>query len=155
MTITQQHLDEQNWQKGMTAGLVAALAGGAAWAAVTYFTEMQIGWLAVGVGALVGIAVRTWGRGVEKRFGYLGAGLALGGVLLGNVLAVVAFASKELNIGFFQMLGQVDWGQVPGILKSWMSPMDFLFYGIALYEGYKFSFRQVEAAPQTATTPTA
>ena len=23
------------------------------------------------------------------------------------------------------------------------SPMDLLFYGIAVYEGYKFSFRQV------------
>lgn len=143
-TITQQHLDEQNWQKGMTAGLIAAIAGAAVWAAATYFTETQIGWLAIGVGALVGFAVRKCGQGVEKRFGFLGAGLALGGVLLGNIFAVIAFAAKQLGVGFFTMLGQFDWGRAPSILGSFMGPIDFLFYAIALYEGYKLSFRQIE-----------
>ena len=30
-------------------------------------------------------------------------------------------------------------------MKADFSPIDLLFYGIAIYEGYKFSFRQVEA----------
>jgi hypothetical protein len=29
------------------------------------------------------------------------------------------------------------------LMKATFSPIDLLFYGIAVYEGYRFSFRQV------------
>jgi hypothetical protein len=32
---------------------------------------------------------------------------------------------------------------VPEVMMDAFSPMDLLFYGIAIYEGYKFSFRQI------------
>lgn len=44
------------------------------------------------------------------------------------------------------------------LLKATMSPMDFVFYGIAVYEGYKFSFREItaeELAGLTKPTETA
>jgi hypothetical protein len=32
---------------------------------------------------------------------------------------------------------------VPELMLEAFSPMDLLFYGIAVYEGYKFFFRQI------------
>jgi len=66
---------QQNMPKAVIAGVVAAILGGLIWAAVTIITNFQIGWMAVGVGLLVGLAVRQ-GHGIEKRFGVVGAVLA-------------------------------------------------------------------------------
>ena len=35
---------------------------------------------------------------------------------------------------------------IPGALIAAFHPLDLLFYGIAVYEGYQFSFRRVGAA---------
>lgn len=43
------------------AGLAAGLVGAAAWAAIAWFTHFQIGWLAWGIGALVGFATLLGG----------------------------------------------------------------------------------------------
>jgi hypothetical protein len=137
---------EQNFNAAASAGMVAALTGAVIWAAITVATQYQIGWMAVGVGFLVGVAVRHFGRGIEPRFGYLGAGLALVGCLAGNFLSLVGFVSREQHLGFFALLGDVNWAAVPGAMASAANPMDLLFYGLALYEGYKFSFRQVTPA---------
>jgi hypothetical protein len=149
--ITSQLLAEQDWQKAVTAGMIAAVIGAALWAIITYITEMQIGFMAIGIGFLVGFAVQKYGKGVEKRFGILGAGLSLAGVLLGNLFAIIAFASHEFGVGFFQMLGAFDWGAAPSLITSTLGPIDLLFYGIALYEGYRFSFRPIPVTePQPA-----
>lgn len=53
------------------AGSLAAVVGAMLWAAVTVITNAQIGWMAIGVAALVGVVVRTLGRGLDKSFGRL------------------------------------------------------------------------------------
>jgi len=60
---------EQNLVLAALAGGVAALLGACIWAAVTVTTNYQIGWMAVGVGFLVGYAVRSFGKGIDKSFG--------------------------------------------------------------------------------------
>jgi len=44
--------------KAVVLALVAGLAGALAWAVVGYYTHFEIGWLAWGIGALVGAAAR-------------------------------------------------------------------------------------------------
>ena len=47
---------------GGLAGLAAAIIGAIIWAVVTVTAKYQIGWMAVGVGVLVGFALRI-GKG--------------------------------------------------------------------------------------------
>ncbi|MGE3802062.1 MAG: hypothetical protein AB7H80_13655 [Candidatus Kapaibacterium sp.] len=119
---------EQNLPRGVLFGVGAALVGAGLWAAITISTGYQIGFMAIGVGLLVGFAVRKGGQGIEQIFGIVGASLAFLGCLLGNVFTALNFG-WPLNSELF----------------SWMFSdfMDFLFYGLAIYEGYKFSFRRV------------
>ena len=84
-----------NLPLGALAGLGAAIAGAAIWAAITAATEYQIGWMAIGVGFLVGFAVRVVGKGSEASFGVVGAVLALLGCLLGNLLTLAWFAAQQ------------------------------------------------------------
>lgn len=136
---------EQNMVGGIFAGLAASLTGAAIWAGVTVATDYQIGWMAVGVGFLVGMAVRVVGKGIEPVFGVIGAGLSLLGCMLGNLLAVCAVVASQEEIPLSTLLAHLN----PVIAMEFMSatfhPMDLLFYGLAIYEGYKLSFRQAAA----------
>ncbi len=48
--------------KDLVLGLIAGAVGALVWAAVAYFTEYEIGWIAWGIGALVGYAVARGGE---------------------------------------------------------------------------------------------
>jgi hypothetical protein len=137
---------EQNLPMALAAGFAAALIGGILWAVITVVTNYQIGFMAVGVGLLVGYAVRYFGKGIDPIFGVAGAVLALLGCLLGNFFSMVGFGAAAENVGVFELLGMLDYSYVPEIMMEGFSPMDLLFYGIAVYEGYKFSFRKFTEA---------
>src|SRR5688500_7513909 len=47
--------DDGRTPLALIAGLVAALMGGGIWAALVFITNLEIGWVAWGVGGLVGI----------------------------------------------------------------------------------------------------
>jgi len=140
----------QNLSMGMAAGSVAAAIGAVIWGVITYVTEYQIGWMAVGVGILVGLAVRRFGQGIDKSFGVSGAALALAGCIMGNVFASCMFISQQAQVGLMEVLARLDPVIVVQITVETFRPMDLLFYGIAVYEGYRFSFKpisQEELAP--------
>jgi len=50
-----------NVLKMAVGGAIAGLIGAAIWAAIGYFTGLEIGWIAWGIGMLVGIGVRVVG----------------------------------------------------------------------------------------------
>lgn len=152
-TGSQLNLDEfQNRQQNLLiafiAGSVAMLVSAIIWAVVTTVTGYQIGWMAIGVGFLVGLAVRL-GKGVDNIYRYLGAGLALIGCLLGNFFTIVGFISQEEEVNAFSVLGLIDYANIPSLMMTTASPIDLLFYAIAIYQGYKISVRTdaVETPP--------
>lgn len=134
---------EQNFPLGTSAGLAAAVIGAVIWAVITVVTEYQIGWMAVGVGFLVGIAVRQFGKGMSMKFGIAGALLAFLGCVLGNLFSVCGFIGAQEGMSPLAVLFQIDFAVAIELLKATFSPMDLLFYGIAVYEGYQLSFRQL------------
>jgi hypothetical protein len=129
--------DSPNLAKGIAAGLGAAVLGAVLWAAITAVTGYQIGFVAVGIGFLVGYAVKVFGKGDEVIFGIMGALLAFFGCLLGNHLAGAYLAAKQVQVPFFSVVTNPGLGME--IMKATFSPMDLIFYGIAIYEGYRFS----------------
>ena len=133
----------QNLSMGIFGGIIAASIGAAAWAAITVLTNYQIGWMAVGVGFLVGYAVRFLGKGLSKIYGYVGAALALLGCLGGNLLSVCGIISKQEAIPFFDLISRLNPLIIMDLMQATFNPIDLLFYGIAVYEGYRFSFRQI------------
>lgn len=133
----------QNMSLALLAGLGAAILGAGVWAMITALTGYQIGFMAVGVGFLVGSAVRRFGKGIDVSFGIVGAALALFGCLLGNLLAACIAVCRQEQIGFLYLLLRLAPAAVADLMKIAFSPMDVLFYGIAIYEGFKFSLRRI------------
>lgn len=135
--------EEQNLVMGSMAGLVAAVSGAAVWAGVTVMTEYQIGWIAVGLGFLVGVAVRAMGKGIDQVFGVIGATLALFGCVLGNVFTIAWYVSAQTGASLLGVLMELDIELTIELIIETFQVMDIVFYGLALYFGYKYSFRQL------------
>ncbi|MES0490193.1 MAG: hypothetical protein ABUK01_09385 [Leptospirales bacterium] len=132
---------EQNLPLAIVGGAVAAIIGAAIWATVTVVTEYQIGWMAIGVGFLVGYAVRFLGKGISPIFGIVGATFALLGCVLGNIFSMVYFGSVQEGVPFFELLSSVPISALFSMMVETFALMDLLFYGLAIYEGFKLSFR--------------
>jgi len=141
---------DQNLIGGTTAGFIAAVVGALAWAGVTIGSGFQIGWMAVGIGFMVGYAVRTVGKGVDPVFGYVGAALALLGCLAGNLMAMIGMYAQWKGVPILEFAAQQDAASLTKMLIDSFSLMDLLFYGIAVYEGYRLSFRQLTEADAEA-----
>jgi len=134
---------EQNLVLAAVAGGAAALLGAVAWAATTTVTGYQIGFMAIGVGYLVGFAVKSFGKGLDRSFGIISAGWSLVGCAGGNLLTVVALVSEQQNLPLLELLDKLDGEIIVALMRASFNPMDLVFYAIAVYEGYRFSFRQV------------
>ena len=134
--------DDENFLLAIAAGLVAAVIGAAAWTGITIATNYQIGFMAVGVGYLVAFSIRTAGKGISKKFQILGALLSLLGCVSGNYFTICHLIAQKDGIGFFDQLTNANPLAILFVMKENFSPMDILFYGIAIYEGYRLSLRK-------------
>jgi hypothetical protein len=130
--------DQPNLLMGLIGGGIAMLVGAIAWGAITYFTEYQIGWMSIGVGFLVGLAIRFFGKGKTIVFGISGAALALIGCLLGNLIfysGVIARmeGTSFLDVFFTLLITPAAALEVFTIAFDFM---DVFFYALAAYAGF-------------------
>ena len=83
-----------------------------------------------------------FGKGIDRVFGIVGALLALLGCLIGNLLSVCCFVSVAEKMEFFEVVSRLNPRIVLQMIKGTFSPIGLLFYGIAIYLGYRLSFRR-------------
>lgn len=130
--------------RGALAGVVAAAVGAAAWAAITAVTGIQIGFMALGVGALIGWAIRYIGKGSGIAFQVTGGLLAGLGCVLGNLLAACTLLADQVQVSVLRVLQTLDPQLALDLMASTFAPVDLLFYGLGVWEGWKLSVHQPE-----------
>ena len=141
--LQQQLASEQNLPLALVGGAVAAAVSAGIWAGVTASTGYQIGFMAIGVGFLVGYVVRILGKGMTSVFGVVGALFSLLGCAIGNLLAVTQIVAAEEGVSLLDALPQLTPALAQDLMVGFFSPMDLLFYALALYYGYSLAFRQL------------
>ena len=77
-------------------------------------------------------------------FGFVGADLAVAGCLLGNLFSSCIFISFEEQVPLMDVISNLNMEIIIEIFKLTFSPIDLLFYGLAIYYGYKFSIVTIE-----------
>lgn len=83
--------------RGVIGGTIGGVVGAAVWAGVVYFTGYEIGWIAWGLGALVGF---LFARGCPvggSMAGILAAGITIASIGLGKYTAVELTIQQELG----------------------------------------------------------
>lgn len=117
--------------KAVIAGCVAAVIGGLIWGGISKASGYEIGWVAIGIGFLCGIAVRSIGKGHGPQFQIVAAATALGGIAFGKIFSILLYAkAKNLDPSL---------GEVIQILPQALSPIDALFVAIAVWQAWKVS----------------
>ncbi len=89
-------LAEENLPKGVLCAVVACIVGAVAWGLISVSTGYQIGYMAIGIGFLVGFAMRQ-GKGIRPIFGIIGAALALVSCVLGDFLSIIGYIAKIMK----------------------------------------------------------
>lgn len=132
---------ESNLIMGLIGGALAMLVSAVIWGAVTYFTEYQIGWMAIGVGYLIGIAVKFFGKGKTMIFGISSAGLALVGCALGNLLFYSGVIAREESAAFLEVFFFFLFSPAAAVELFTLAFefMDIWFYALAAYVGFSSS----------------
>lgn len=72
----------------VVAGALAALVGAGIWTAIVVITDYEIGWIAWGIGALVGIAMSRFTPERSVKLGVIAAVIAVVGLAIGKVATV-------------------------------------------------------------------
>jgi hypothetical protein len=136
--VIEQLEDQPNFLMGLIGGFIAMLISSVVWGAITYFTEYQIGWMAVGMGFLVGFAIKFFGRGKTLIFGLCGAALALIGCLLGNLMFYSGVIAQQESMSFLEVFFLLLQSPVAAIevFSIAFDFRDLLFYALAAYAGF-------------------
>ena len=114
-------LAEENLPKAVLFGVLACIAGAVAWALISISTGYQMGYMAIGVGFLVGFAMRQ-GKGIRPIFGIIGAALALISCVMGDFFSIVGLVAKEYEVSFMDVLFDASNGEVMSVvMEKWAS----------------------------------
>lgn len=149
LQLSPEHLaqlkQEQNLGMGVAAAAGVGLIGAILWGVISVVTGYQIGYMAVGIGAAVGFSMQKVGKGTDQYFGIWSAAISLIAVVLGNMLSLIALIAKMQEVTLTDALLRFDYALLPSLMAETFSMIDLLFYGLALYEGYRFAFRKITA----------
>jgi hypothetical protein len=136
--------EKQNIALGIIGGIAALIIGLAAWTGTMLLVSYKLDWMALGVGLLIGYSVRLLGKGVEPKFGVIGAVLAFIGSVAGNLLTACIIFANGKSISFFSVLPQLNPKTVLYFLKAVIGPFDVIFCLGAILIGYYFAFKPLK-----------
>ncbi|WP_405618027.1 hypothetical protein [Streptomyces sp. NBC_00076] len=119
---------------GLVAAVVAALVTAGIYGAIIGATEREIGYAAVGVGFLIGLAAGKLG-GSNPALPVVSALLSLGAVYVGQLIGVAMIMADVANLSFSTMITE-HFDVVTSGWKESADPMTFLFFAIGAFAAF-------------------
>ncbi|MQY35301.1 hypothetical protein SRB17_32740 [Streptomyces sp. RB17] len=125
---------QNNLVLGLVAAVVAAVAAAALYGVIIGATKHEIGYAAVGVGFVVGVAAGKAG-GRNPALPVVAAVLALGSVYVGQLVGEAMIIADYVHAGFSEVFFD-HLGLVQEAWKKDADPLTFLFFGIAGFAAF-------------------
>ncbi|MFF4348020.1 hypothetical protein [Streptomyces sp. NPDC001530] len=119
---------------GLAAAIGAALVSAGVYGAIIGLTKHEIGWAAVGVGFLIGLAAGRFG-GRNQILPIVSVILSVGSVYLGQLIGEAMIGAKEVGVGF----SEVFFDHFDVVQEAWKAeadPLTFVFFAIAAYVAF-------------------
>jgi hypothetical protein len=119
---------------GLAAAVGAALVAAGVYGVIIGVTKHEIGWAAVGVGFLIGLAAgRVGGR--NPILPIVSVILSAASVYLGQLVGEAMIGAKDYGVGF----NEVFFNHFDVVQEAWKSeadPLTFVFFAIAAYVAF-------------------
>jgi len=123
----------------VVAGILASFVAAIVFALYPFLFGIQLEFLAIGVGFIVGFAISKFSRRKNHILGIIGAVLSLVSCVMGDVLSAVAIYSYQNNAPFFEIIASLNFSTITNILFQIVGIENILFYLIAMLIGYALS----------------
>ena len=137
---------EGHFALAFVGGLFASLAGAALWGVVSVMVSRNSGWMAMFVGLVVGLVVRSCGKGMQSFFSMTGAFMAVVGCLAGNFLALSIVQANLGKLPLMDYLKKIDLTTAVQMVRVNFQTRDWIFYGVAVLIAYRLSVRKPVAS---------
>ncbi len=134
-------LAEQNFQKAILAGSIAAILAATFWGVLAASTGFVVSYMAIGVGVFIGFTVQLGGRGIDNKFAVLASALAVASCVSGNVAAALIYEAQVYQIPVSQILSEIDVELVIDFLREDLQFTDIIFWILAMGAAVYFSKR--------------
>lgn len=134
-------LSEQNFQVAVIAGTIAAILAAGIYAVIAAAAGYSVSYMAIGVGAIVGLAIQFLGRGLEFRFVILASVLAVVGCILGNFFAGLLLIARYSGASTSEIADQVTLASVLDFTVANFELMDLVYWLIAIAAASYFAKR--------------
>ncbi|MFF4798158.1 hypothetical protein ACFY1U_07070 [Streptomyces sp. NPDC001351] len=119
---------------GLGAAFAAAVVVAGVYGAIIGLTKHEIGWAAVGVGFLIGLAAGRLG-GRNPVLPVASAVLSLGAVYVGQLVGEAMLIADQVKVGFNEVFFQ-HLNVVQEAWKADADPLTFVFFAIAAYVAF-------------------
>jgi len=137
---TTEEIGPGSYSSAVLGGVIGMVGCTVLWTLITVITNYQIGYMAIGVGFAVGFLVQRMGKGRGMDFGIIGALFSLLACIFGNLFSNIHFIASEFEVSYGTVLSSFTPGLYVDLMVESFHPMDVLFYGIALYTGFKMAY---------------
>ena len=135
---------QQNLTIGVLAGVGAMLAGTLLWILIA--RKYQVSWMSIVVAFGIASATKYAGKVTVWWPGAINGLLALVAALIGNLATAIYIVSKRGKTPG-EILAGMDVGTAITFLKALSGPMGIVFYALAIYVGFWFSFTRIPKTP--------
>ncbi|WP_406439586.1 hypothetical protein OHB00_31090 [Streptomyces sp. NBC_00631] len=119
---------------GLVAAALAGVAAAALYGVVIGLTKHEIGWAAVGVGFVIGVAAGKRG-GRSPVLAIAATVLALGSVYLGQLVGEAMIGADQIGMSFSELFFQ----HLDIVQQAWKAeadPLTFVFFAIAAWAAF-------------------
>ena len=133
----------QSVPAALVASVVAIVVISVLWMMLSLLLDRFFPWFTLVMGALLGLAIRRAGLGLDWRFPVLAAAMALVGSLVGNVVVAAAFTAEELQGSVFGVLAgsaELNWTT---FFAEVLTPADAVFAAFAAAIAAFYSIRRL------------
>jgi hypothetical protein len=120
-------LAQQSLGRAIAGGIGTVLVFGWIWATLSVASGKVFPWLSILIGALVGVAVRRYGRGLDWRFPAIAAFLAWSGAYAGNLMIGIVETGRYIEAGVFSVFAGLSRDTMENFFANTVSPVDHIY----------------------------
>lgn len=148
--LAEKLLAEQNFPAAVIAGAVATVLAAVAYGMIVAKWEFSYGFMAAGVGIVIGLAMQFVGRGISMRFSVVATVYAIAGCLLGNMFALVTGLARATAASPIEVLQNSSLPALAERSVSHVSYVDLTFWFIAAFAAVFCARRPLSRADRLA-----
>jgi len=120
-------LAEQSLLRAFTGGLAVAFVLCWTWAVFSASSGRILPWFSVLIGALIGLAVQRFGRGLDWRYPLLAAVLACTAAYFGNLMIGVVETGRYIEASPLRVFGGLSFETMRNFFSVTLSPIDHIY----------------------------